>query len=122
METAIKEEGEKSAFDIGVHGIHPELIRLMGKLKYRTSYAQNVLHHSIEVAFLMGAMASELGLNIKDAKRVGFLHDVVVVQARYRRDRDHKPQAEQDQSNARNSLCPPVGGTILRGAEAKDPA
>ena len=76
METAIKEEGEKSAFDIGVHGIHPELIRLMGKLKYRTSYAQNVLHHSIEVAFLCGTMASELGLNVKDAKRVGFLHDV----------------------------------------------
>jgi ribonuclease Y len=76
METSIKEEGEKSAFDIGVHGIHPELIRLMGKLKYRTSYAQNVLHHSIEVSFLCGSMAAELGLNVKDAKRVGFLHDV----------------------------------------------
>ncbi|MDF1535228.1 MAG: ribonuclease Y [bacterium] len=76
METSIKEEGEKSAFDIGVHGIHPELIRLMGKLRYRTSYAQNVLHHSIEVAFLCGIMAAELGLNVKDAKRVGFLHDV----------------------------------------------
>ncbi len=76
MEAAIKEEGEKAAFDIGVHGIHPELIRLMGKLKYRTSYAQNVLHHSIEVAFLCGSMAAELGLNVKDAKRVGFLHDV----------------------------------------------
>ena len=76
METTIKEEGEKAAFDIGVHGIHPELIRLMGKLKYRTSYAQNVLQHSIEVAFLCGSMAGELGLNVKDAKRVGFLHDV----------------------------------------------
>ena len=76
MESSIKEEGEKSAFDIGVHGIHPELIRLMGKLKYRTSYAQNVLHHSIEVSFLCGTMAAELGLNVKDAKRVGFLHDV----------------------------------------------
>jgi ribonuclease Y len=76
METTIKEEGEKSAFDIGVHGIHSELIRLMGKLKYRTSYAQNVLNHSIEVAFLCGSMAAELGLNIKDAKRIGFLHDV----------------------------------------------
>ncbi|UCF89540.1 MAG: DUF3552 domain-containing protein, partial [bacterium] len=64
MEAAVKEEGEKSAFDIGVHGIHPELIRLMGKLKYRTSYAQNVLHHSIEVAFICGSMASELGLNV----------------------------------------------------------
>ncbi len=76
MEITIKEEGEKSAFDIGIHGVHPELIRLIGKLKYRTSYAQNVLHHSIEVAFLCGSMASELGLNIKDAKRIGFLHDV----------------------------------------------
>ena len=76
MEVTIKEEGEKSAFDIGVHGIHPELIRLMGKLKYRTSYAQNVLQHSIEVSFLCGSMAGELGLNVKDAKRIGFLHDV----------------------------------------------
>jgi ribonuclease Y len=76
MEATIKEEGEKAAFDIGVHGIHPELIRLMGKLKYRTSYAQNVLNHSLEVAFLCGSMAGELGLNIKDAKRIGFLHDV----------------------------------------------
>jgi ribonuclease Y len=76
METTIKEEGEKAAFDIGVHGIHNELIRLMGKLKYRTSYAQNVLNHSIEVAFLCGSMAAELGLNVKDAKRIGFLHDV----------------------------------------------
>lgn len=76
IETAIREEGEKAAFDIGVHGINPELIRLIGKLKYRTSYAQNVLNHSLEVAFLCGIMASELGLNEKDAKRVGFLHDV----------------------------------------------
>lgn len=76
MEVAIKEEGEKASFDIGVHGIHPELIRLMGKLKYRTSYAQNVLNHSLEVAFLCGSMAGELGLNVKEAKRTGFLHDV----------------------------------------------
>ncbi len=76
MEVTIKEEGEKAAFDIGVHGIHSELIRLMGKLKYRTSYAQNVLNHSLEVAFLCGSMASELGLSVKDAKRIGFLHDV----------------------------------------------
>jgi len=76
MEVTIKEEGEKAAFDIGVHGIHSELIRLMGKLKYRTSYAQNVLNHSLEVAFLCGSMAAELGLNDKDAKRIGFLHDV----------------------------------------------
>ena len=76
MEVAIKEEGEKAAFDIGVHGIHQDLIRLMGKLKYRTSYAQNVLNHSLEVAFLCGSMAGELGLNVPDAKRIGFLHDI----------------------------------------------
>lgn len=76
MEATIKEEGEKAAFDVGVHGIHSELIRLIGKLKYRTSYGQNVLNHSLEVAFLCGIMAAELGLNVKDARRVGFLHDV----------------------------------------------
>ena len=76
METALKEEGEKSAFDVGVHNINPELIRLMGKLKFRTSYAQNVLTHSMEVAFLCGIMAGELGLDVKDAKRIGFLHDI----------------------------------------------
>lgn len=76
METTLKEEGEKAAFDVSVHGIHPELIRLMGRLKYRTSYAQNVMSHSLEVAFLCGIIAAELGLDIKDAKRIGFLHDV----------------------------------------------
>lgn len=76
MEEAILEAGEQACFDVGVHGLHQELIRLLGKLKYRTSYAQNVYQHSIEVAFLCGIMAAELGLNQKKAKRAGLLHDI----------------------------------------------
>jgi ribonuclease Y len=76
IENAVREAGEQAAFDIGVHGINPEIIKLLGKLKYRTSYAQNVLQHSIEVAFLCGIMAAELGINEKQAKRAGLLHDI----------------------------------------------
>jgi len=76
IEAGIKEAGEQAAFDLGVHGMDPELIKLVGRLKYRTSFAQNVFLHSMEVGFLCGVMASELGLNVKQAKRAGLLHDI----------------------------------------------
>lgn len=76
IEAGLKETGEQAAFDVGVHGLHPEVIKLIGKLRYRTSFAQNVYQHSLEVAFLSGIMASELNLNVKQAKRAGLLHDI----------------------------------------------
>jgi ribonuclease Y len=76
VDLVIKEAGEQAAFDLGIHGIHNEVIKLIGRLKFRTSYAQNVLQHSIEVGFLCGIMAAELGLNQKLARRMGLLHDI----------------------------------------------
>lgn len=76
VENMIKEEGEATVLEVGVHGIHPELVRLLGKMKFRTSYGQNALKHSIEVAQLSGLLAAEMGLDVRMAKRAGLLHDI----------------------------------------------
>lgn len=76
VETMIREEGEAAALEVGVHGIHSELIRLLGKMKFRTSYGQNALRHSVEVAHLSGLLAGEIGVDVRMAKRAGLLHDI----------------------------------------------
>ena len=76
VEAAVKQAGERATFEVGIHGIHPELVRLLGRLRYRTSYGQNVLRHSIEVAFIAGMIADELGVDSTTAKRAGLLHDI----------------------------------------------
>ena len=98
MDTIIKEEGEKTAFDLGIHGMHIELLKYVGKLKFRTSYGQNGLQHTKEVAMLMGSMASQLGLDTKLAMRAGLLHDIGKV-------------VSQDVEEGTHAI---VGGTLSR--------
>ncbi len=76
LELAMKREGEKAVMDVGLHGLHPDVVKLLGRLHYRTSYGQNVLNHSLEVAYLSGILAAELGVNVTQARRAGLLHDI----------------------------------------------
>ena len=76
LEVSMKREGERAVMEVGIHGLHPDLVKLLGRLKFRTSYGQNVLNHSLEVAYLSGLMAGELGVNVTQARRAGLLHDI----------------------------------------------
>ena len=76
VEANMREDGEAAALEVGIHGIHPELVKLLGRMKFRTSYGQNALKHSIEVAQLSGLLAAEVGVDIRMAKRAGLLHDI----------------------------------------------
>ena len=76
LELVMKREGEKAVMEVGIHSVHPDIVKLLGRLRYRTSYGQNVLNHSLEVAYLSGIMAAELGMNVSQAKRAGLLHDI----------------------------------------------
>lgn len=76
LEVSMKREGEHAVMEVGVHGIHPDVVKLLGRLKFRTSFGQNVLNHSLEVAYLSGLLASEMGVNVTQAKRAGLLHDI----------------------------------------------
>ncbi len=76
LEVSMKREGERAVMEVGVHGIHPDIVKLLGRLKFRTSFGQNVLNHSLEVAYLSGLLAAEMGVNVNQAKRAGLLHDI----------------------------------------------
>ena len=76
VESMMREEGEAAILEVGIHNIHPELVKLLGKMKFRTSYGQNALKHSIEVAQLSGLLAAEIGVDVRMAKRAGLLHDI----------------------------------------------
>ena len=104
VETMIREEGEAATLEVGVHGIHPELVRLLGKMKYRTSYGQNALKHSIEVAHLSGLLAGELGADVRMAKRACLLYTSAQSHCNDRRSID--PTYCQGCGPQRNTGCP----------------
>ena len=76
LELSMKREGERAVMEVGIHGIHPDIVKLLGRLKFRTSFGQNVLNHSLEVSYLSGLLAGEMGVNVTQARRAGLLHDI----------------------------------------------